>query len=504
MRSAVEDSPWLGVAEVTKLYGGVVALDSASLSVRAGEVRGLVGPNGAGKSTLVKVLTGLVPPTRGTVVVDGRPLALGRPKEALRAGIVGVPQELTVAPAMTVAENVMLGHEPRVPLGFLRPRELRRRAQQVLDSLSLPVSADEIVGRLPLIQQRLVMVARALSFRARLVIFDEPTAAVSPLEVDLVLGAIQRLSERGVSVLHVSHRLDEIERVCDSVTVLRDGRVVADVGREQARHADLVRLLASGSETQAPARGDGAQGDPVLEIAGLGGERLRGIDLTVHAGEIVGLAGLAGSGARELLLTIAGAVPFAAGAVSVGGRRLPSGRPRASVHAGVAYLPGDRGLAAFPSESVAYNTSLPALARYSLGPFVRRDRERSAVAELLDRVGVRARPDAQMSSLSGGNQQRVIAARWIDSHARLLLLDDPSAGVDVATRPTLHRQVRALADGGAGVLLVSTDVDELVDLSDRVLAFDRGTVAGQLGAAELTAENVLAAMTGASTPGAPR
>jgi ABC-type sugar transport system ATPase subunit len=385
-----------------------------------------------------------------------------------------------------------------VPVGFLRARELRRRAQQVLDSLSLPVRANELAGRLPLIHQRLVMVARALSFRARLVIFDEPTAAVSPLEVELVLEAIQRLSAGGVSILYVSHRLDEIERVCDSVTVLRDGRVVADVGREQARHADLVRLLASGSEAQGQTREPTAPGDPVLEIAGLTGERLRGIELMVHRGEIVGLAGLAGSGARELLLTIAGAVPFAEGTVRLRGRRLPSGRPRSSVQAGVAYLPGDRGLAAFPSESVAYNASLPAVDRYALGPFIRRSRERSAVATLLDRVGVRARPDTPMSSLSGGNQQRVIAARWIDSQARVLLLDDPSAGVDVGTRPRLHEQVRSLAAEGAAVLLVSTDVDELVDLADRIVAFDRGTIADELSGVELTPANVLAAMTRAS------
>jgi ribose transport system ATP-binding protein len=234
----------------------------------------------------------------------------------------------------------------------------------------------------------------------------------------------------------------------------------------------------------------------VLEVRGLGGERLRGIDMTVSGGEIVGLAGVAGSGPRELLLTIAGAMRFTEGAILVGGRPVAPGRPRASVRAGVAYLPGDRGLAAFPRHSVSYNVSVPTVARFATGPFVRRDREQSAVATLLARVGVRARPEAPMSSLSGGNQQRVVAARWIGSGARLLLLDDPTAGVDVATRPELHRQVRALARGGAGVLLLSTDVDELVELADRVLAFDRGAIAHELSGAAVTPAGVLAAMTG--------
>ncbi|MDQ3894681.1 MAG: ATP-binding cassette domain-containing protein, partial [Actinomycetota bacterium] len=287
---AAEHRPWLEIATVTKRYGGVVALDAASLAIRAGEVRGLVGPNGAGKSTLAKVLTGLVAPTDGAVLVDGRRLALARPSEALRAGIVGVPQELTLASTLTVAENVMLGHEPHTRLGFLRSRELRRRTREVLDSLSLPVGADKRAGALPLIQQRLLMVARALSFSARLVIFDEPTAAVSPLEVDLLLDAIEALRRRRVSVLYVSHRLDEIERVCDSVTVLRDGRVVAEVEREQARHAHLIRLLASTSKSVSRTAGGVRNGETVLEVSGLGGERLRGIDMTVSVGEIVGLA----------------------------------------------------------------------------------------------------------------------------------------------------------------------------------------------------------------------
>ena len=488
---------WLDAVRLTKHYGGVVALDDASLRVRAGEVRGLVGANGAGKSTLVKCLTGMVQPTSGTVMVDGQPLALGRPAEALRAGITAVPQELTVAPTMTVAENVMLGHEPRRRLGLLRGRELRRRAAQALASISLEVPLDEPVGQLPVIERRLVMIARALSFRARLVIFDEPTATVSPYETAILLGTVRSLADRGVSVLYVSHQLSEIEAMCDSVTVLRDGRLVAELERGQTSHAALVELLAP--ERAASVSGGGAARPAVekvvLEASGVGGERLRGVSLSVREGEIVGLAGLAGSGARELLLTICGAVPFTAGSVLIAGRSLRSGNTLDAVACGVGLLPGDRSLGTLPSHSVRHNVGLPSLRRHARLGFVDVRAERTALGRVLERVALRADMEAPIASLSGGNQQKALVARWIASGARVLLLDDPTAGVDVATRPELHAQIRALAAGRAAVLLVSTDVDELAELADRVIVFERGSVVDELGGDRLTPARTLAAMT---------
>jgi ribose transport system ATP-binding protein len=492
------DAPvWLEAAELTKRYGGVLALDDASLAFRAGEVAGLVGANGAGKSTLVKCLTGIVQPSSGRVLVDGRPLPLGRPVESLRAGIASVPQELTVAPTMTVAENVMLGHEPHGRLGRLRERELRRAARDVLAAVSLDVPVHAIVGKLPLIEQRLVMIARALSFRARLVILDEPTATVSPHEANLLLEMVRGLADRGVSVLYVSHQLREIEALCDSVTVLRDGRVVAALERGRATHAALVSLLAP--EREAVRKGSGTARAPrraaVLETSGLSGERLRGVSCAVHAGEIVGLAGLAGSGARELLLTVGGAVPFTAGTLVVSGRRPRPGNTLDAVAAGVGFLPGDRSLGTFPSHSLRHNVAVASLARHTRFGFVDVRDERTAVSALLDRVAVRADPESLVSSLSGGNQQKALVARWIASGARLLLLDDPTAGVDVATRPEIHAQIRELVNAGAGVLLVSTDVEELAELADRVLVFERGAVTGELYGELLTPGRVLAAMT---------
>jgi galactofuranose transport system ATP-binding protein len=482
---------WLRGEGLTKLYGGVVALEGASLSARRGEIRGLVGANGAGKSTLVKILTGVVAATEGRVVVDGSELAPGQPKESLRAGIAAVPQELIVAPAMSVAENVMLGHEPRGRLGLLERRKLRRRASDVLRSLDIDLPLDEPAGRLPLVEQRLVMIARALSLNAKMVIFDEPTATVSSREVEVILRTIRGLAERDVSVLYVSHRLDEIEELCDTVTVLRDGRVIAEL--EHTSRAALVELLASGTEETARRRedpGNRALGDVLLELRAVTGERLRGVDLEVRAAEIVGLAGLAGSGAREILLTVCGAVAWKQGRITVGGRPLASGNPVRSVEADVAFLPGDRSLGTFPNHSVRHNVSVAALR----GLFVRRAEERSTVAALLDRVALRADGDAPISSLSGGNQQKALVARWIASGARVLLLDDPTAGVDVATRPEIHRQILRLRDAGAAVLLVSTDLEELAELADRVVTFDRGASTGELAGDEISPARLLAAI----------
>jgi ABC-type sugar transport system ATPase subunit len=493
---AAEQSRWLEARDLTKAYGGVQALEAASLRLRPGETRGLVGANGAGKSTLVKILTGLVAPDAGEVLIDGKPLPLGHPKQSLRAGIASVPQELTVASSMTVAENVLLGHEPRGRLGRLRVRELRRRARKVLDLLSLDADVDARVGTLPLIEQRLMMVGRALSYDARLVIFDEPTATVAPVEVGRVLEAIEALRRRRVAVLYVSHRLDEIERICDSVTVLRDGRVVAAREHPPA-HAELVELLAPEREAVGVGarRHSATRARASLIVRGLSGERLRDVDLVAHAGEIVGLAGVAGSGARELVLTLIGAVPYSAGSITIGGSRLAPGNPLRAVRAGMGFLPGDRGLAAFANHSVRHNVTLASLAQHALGPFVNIRDERALVGSVLDRVRLRTNQAAPISSLSGGNQQKAIVARWIASDTGVLLLDDPTAGVDVATKPEIHRQILELCAAGAAVVLVSTDVDELAELPDRCVVFDRGSVVAELTGTELTPARLLAAMT---------
>ncbi|PYP76662.1 MAG: sugar ABC transporter ATP-binding protein [Gemmatimonadetes bacterium] len=497
--AAEPDVAWLECAELTKAYGGVVALEGVSFRIGAGEIRGLIGANGAGKSTFVKILTGIAVPSAGSIRVDGSPLRLGSPKASLAAGIAAVPQELMVAPTMTVAENVMMGHYPQRGAGFLRRRDVRRRTGEILERLSVPVRPDDVVGELPLIQQRLVMVARAFSFEARLMIFDEPTATISPREVDVLLQAIGVLSARGVSILYVSHRLDEIDSICTSVTVLRDGRVAAELTAAEATHSALVEQLTVGDAARdrrpaaAPLRP--AAGEPLLELDGVGGAWLDDITLSVGRGEIVGVAGLSGSGAREILLTVAGALPYSKGKMTLGGKPARSGNVPRAVSAGTAFLPGDRSLGAFAGQSIRFNVSLPTIAAFAKASFIHRKAERSAVASLLERVALRRDPEAAISSLSGGNQQKAIVARWLGARSQLLLLDDPTAGVDVRTRPELHQQIRQACADGAGVLLVSSDIDELVELAHRVVVVAWRRIVGELSGPELTTPKVLAAMT---------
>jgi ABC-type sugar transport system ATPase subunit len=400
---------------------------------------------------------------------------------------------------MTVAENIMMGHYPLSRPGFVRVRAMRREAKEVLEQLALPLRPDDITGELSLIYQRLVMVARAFSFNARLMIFDEPTATISPREVEFLLESISELSKRKVSILYVSHRLDEVDALCQGVTVLRDGRVVASLVRSEISHAALVEHLSAESAAEKTEQGatvvrNGEE--PVLELQAVSGERLEDVSLTVQAGEVVGLAGMAGSGAKEVLLTICGALPFTRGSIRLCGERVRSGRTPAAFSAGIGFLPGDRSLAAFPSNPVRFNVTLPTVRHHSRGFFVSIRSERTALAALLDRVALRRDPEMLISSLSGGNQQKAIVARWLKAAPKLLLLDDPTAGVDVSTRPEIHARIREATAEGTSVLLVSTDIDELVELADRIVVFSRGEIRGQLKGREVTAARVLAAMTG--------
>jgi ribose transport system ATP-binding protein len=391
-----------------------------------------------------------------------------------------------------------MGHYPQYRPGFLRPRELRTAAAAVLDRLELPIRPESIAGELSVIFQRLVMVARAFSFKARLMIFDEPTATISPREVEFLLDAITLLSRQGVSILYVSHRLDEIDAICTRVTVLRDGQVVANLTAGEATHTALVTHLVGGDAAEG-SRGTvdahASSKDVVLELQDVEGDRLHGVSLKVNAGEIVGLAGVTGSGPRELLLTICGALPFSKGSVTLCGERVKSGNTPAAVSAGIGFLPGDRSLAAFPSHSIRFNVSLPSLARNAKWLFVNRQAERGLVAALLNQVALRRDPETQISALSGGNQQKAIVARWLGAKPKLLLLDDPTAGVDVATRPDIHTQIRSACAEGTGILLLSTDMDELAEVADRVLVFRSGGIREELRDRDLTTSRVLAAMT---------
>ena len=488
--------PLLQMHGIVKQFPGVRALDGVDLDVTAGEVHCLLGQNGAGKSTLIKVLAGAHRPDAGEIRWDGRPVTFGSPHAADVTGIATIYQELDLVPGLSVAENVFLGHE-RARLGFTRPRELDDETRALLRRLGHPeIPPGRELGRLSAAGQQVVSMARALSRDARLIVMDEPSAVLDPEEVDNLFRVVRELTAEGVAVVYISHRLEEIRRIGDRVTVLKDGRTVArGLPAPSTPTAEVIRLMTGRTiEYVFPPRPAVPTGDPVLEVDGLGrrGE-FADVSFSVRPGEVVGLAGLVGSGRSEILETLYGARKATSGSVQVRGRALRAGSVRAAVRAGMGLAPEERksqGL--LLAEPVYRNVSLPALSRFARAGFVRGGAELAAAAAVTAQLDVRpADPTRPVRTLSGGNQQKVVLARWLLEECRVLLLDEPTRGVDVGARSEIYGLIRRLSGQGVAVVLVSSEMPEVLGLADRVLVVREGRVVHQAPAEELDEERVL-------------
>ena len=486
----------LTMRNIVKEFPGVRALDGVDLDVAAGEVHCLLGQNGAGKSTLIKVLAGAHRPDAGEITFDGRAVTFHSPQAADQAGIATIYQELDLVPGLSVAENVVLGHEP-ARLGFTRPRDAEQRARELLRRLGHPeIPPRRELGRLSAAGQQVVSMARALDRDARLMVMDEPSAVLDPEEVQNLFRVIRELTANGVAVVYISHRLEEIREIGDRVTVLKDGRTVArNLPARDTPTAEVIRLMTGRTiEYVFPERPGVPDGDPVLEVAGLSrpGE-FADVSFTVRPGEVVGLAGLVGSGRSEILETVYGARRAIAGTVRVSGRALRPGSVPAAVRARMGLCPEERkSQALLLAEPVFRNVSLPALSRFARAGFLGRDTELSAVATVTERLDVRP-PDATrpVRTLSGGNQQKVVLARWLLQGCDVLLLDEPTRGVDVGARSEIYALIRQLADAGVAVVLVSSEVPEVLGLADRVLVVREGRVVHTAPSAELDEGRVL-------------
>jgi ribose transport system ATP-binding protein len=498
MSAAPEAAPLLRLSAVVKTFPGVRALDGVDFDVVAGEVHCLLGQNGAGKSTLIKVLSGVYRPDAGEVLLDGEPVSFGSPHAAMRAGIATIYQELDLVDELTVAENIFLGHEPNTT-GFVHNGPERRRARQILARLGHPeIPVGRAVGKLPAAAKQIVSMGRALSRQARLIIMDEPSAVLAHDEVANLFRVIRELTGQGIAVVYISHRLEEIREIGDRVTVLRDGRTSAlGLAARTTATRDLVaRMTGRTIEYVFPPRPAAAGERPVLlEVSGLtrAGE-FADVSLSVHSGEIVGVAGLVGSGRSELLETIYGARRPHAGRVVLAGRPLRAGSVAAAVRAGIGMAPEERkSQALLLAEPVYRNVTLARLGRFARAGFTDAGRERRDAARVtaeLHLVPADVRRPARV--LSGGNQQKVVLARWLlGSATRLLLLDEPTRGVDVGARAELYGVIRRLADDGVGVLLVSSEVPEVLGLADRVLVMREGRVVREAPAGELDEDAVL-------------
>ncbi len=488
---ATTDDHGVEMRKISKRFGGIRALEEVSFTVRRGEVHALLGENGAGKSTLMKILSGAYQKDAGEIRLGGRPVEITNPHVSRALGIGIIYQELALAPDLTVAENIFLGDLP----GLIRRGQLRTRAAALLRELGFDLDPAATVRDLPLAYQQVVEIAKAISRDVRVLILDEPTAVLAPQEARRLLKVVRDLSRRGVSVIYISHRLEEIFEVADAITVLKDGRTVGTVSPRETDVDGLINMMVGRRVTTLfpPARR--TPGEVVLRVENLQrGEKVQGISFQVRAGEVLGVAGLVGSGRTETARAIFGADPRQGGTVSVAGRARTIRSPRDGVRAGIGLVPEDRkGQGVITSLSVRQNATMPVLGRFTnFCNVINRKREEAAVGDLIRRLVIKTRHmDAPVDTLSGGNQQKVALSKWFEADCRVILLDEPTRGVDVGAKAEIYRLVDELASRGLGVVLISSDLLEVIGMSDRILVMGRGRVAGELARPDFSETNIM-------------
>jgi ribose transport system ATP-binding protein len=479
---------------ITMTFPGVVALDNVSFESRAGEVHAVVGENGAGKSTLMKILVGVYQPDQGEILLAGESVRISSPHDAQRLGISIIYQELNLLPDLNVAENVFLGREPRGPLGVVDARALEAQAKEVLARLGVDLDPRMLVGRLSVAQRQMVEIAKALSLKARIVIMDEPSAVLGGPDLERLFEVIAALKQNNVAVIYISHRISEIFQIADRVTVFKDGRVVGTYDVASIDKPSLVRMMIGRTLSEAfPPRGK-QRGEEVLRVENLcGGERLKNISLAVHRGEIVGIAGLVGAGRTELAESIFGARHVDDGQVWINGKRVKVDSPRRSIRHRLGFLTEDRNKEGLVlGLTVRENVALPSLDRRARWGFVDLKAEDEVVEGMARDLSLRTSSLAgDVENLSGGNRQKAVLAKWLISGPELLIFDEPTRGIDVGAKSEIWRLMRELADQGKGVLMISSELPEIVGMSDRIVVMHRGCIVGELDGETASEEKVM-------------
>ncbi|MCA2226581.1 sugar ABC transporter ATP-binding protein [Nonomuraea aurantiaca] len=492
-------APTLALANVSKSFGAVRALRDVSLELFAGEAHALAGENGAGKSTLVKTLAGVHRPDTGQVLLNGEPVVFTGPADAQQAGVAVIYQEPTLFPDLSVAENIFMGRQPRRTLGRIDRKEMHGQARRLFERLGVALDPEQPSRGLSIADQQLVEIAKALSREARVLVMDEPTAALSGNEVARLFSVVEALREHGCAILFISHRLDEIFSLCQRVTTLRDGAWIASEPVAGLTHDDLVRRMV-GRELGTLYPKEAAElGEVALQVDRLTREGVfTDVSFQVRRGEIVALAGLVGAGRSEVARAVFGVDRWDAGSVSVAGRPLPAGSPTAAMGAGLALVPEDRRQQGLVMElSIERNIGLTGLGSLRRGVTISRTAERDRAKDWAVRLQLKfARLSDGVGVLSGGNQQKVVLAKWLATKPSVLIVDEPTRGIDVGTKAEVHRLLSELAGQGIAVLMISSDLPEVLGMADRVLVMHEGRLTAELSRADATEESVMNAATG--------
>ncbi len=489
--------PFLQLFDITKTYPGVLALDRVSFSVRAGEVVGLIGENGAGKSTLMKILGGVTAPDSGRIGIDGRDWPALSVQQAIASGIAFVHQELNLFDNLDVAANVYIGREPTFggPARLVDRRRLHRDVEPLLERLAVDFRPDTPVSELSLAQRQLVEIIKALSLNARLVIMDEPTSSLTITETDRLMRVIADLKTQGVGVVFISHRLNEVEECADRVVVLRDGEVVGELGRDEITHGAMIRLMIGRDLKSLYIPPEREPGEAVLEIDGVSTSAYpdHAVSLDLRGGEILGLAGLVGSGRTELARAVFGIDPLLGGSLRLNGSPIPAQSPREAIRRGIYLVPEDRKAAGLILDfSIAENISLPDLKSYARSLIVRAAAEDANAESQKARLNIRTPSVATAAgTLSGGNQQKVVLAKWLAMKPAVMIFDEPTRGIDVGAKSEIYGLLRGLADAGVAILMISSDMEEVIGVSDRIAVMHEGRISGFLPRERFSEDNVL-------------